>query len=1020
MGANIYRAGLNPVRFWRRTAWVFNVAKWKRPLLRQHLSQYNVRFLALKDDVYKKEQRIRMSLRPVFIVWGRTVPERLEEFSQEFEIPIHHLEDGFMRSIGLGAAHVLPYSLCHDKLGIYYDSGSTSQLEKILLEFDFDNDDKLMKSAQENISKIRELRLSKYNETRSSLASVVYGPKVRRRILVVGQVEDDQSLLYGCSRIMRNAELIQLAVEENPEAQIIYKPHPDVQAGLRKELSNTDDLAHLVEILRISMSMVDALEGVDRVYTLTSLAGFEALIHGVPVTTVGAPFYSGWGLTDDRQLVDRRNRKLTLEKVFAAAYMLYPKYRHPITYKKMTLGDVIEDFREQLDSVPIVTPEKALRRLLPYNLMTGHPVDSRFLYKSTAKKIALVTDSRTSWLVARGFAYQKKNVAIICTRDALANDESLIVDEKILDLISVTSIHKKYSVAMSETEKSAVKLTTTFSDTLRMALDEVTGEHLGKDIVEAMAFGLEDYIYYEALRFFAVRESLDEFDSVVLVLDNPDVNLDIIKSYLFHGRSTSLLGKVFLTCTKDNTKALYLDVSEPAKPKITVPQDIAELKTAFSRFWWSLQKSSYDDYATYGEHVAVCGNVGGLNYAYSPASLKIVETVDKQSELPMLYYNSVLLPVTGQDEVKLISLLADLSKRCAVYNGNITTFRIKYPPEIQAYSNFFGGVFFDRYLELIRQRLPEDFLEIFYPRILKYCESLFSQIIFASEAGHAMERASLFATAMERSHISRILTALAKRKKIVSIGIQPQIISTSPRYKAPVVDQMGVIDSSQVETLVELGADRKNLFPIGSVNIAERHKLLDEAVLSYGTTPPSKSVLFAMQHSAAEEMLAIAHALKKVCEKHNMTLIVKPHPHQELPVLNRIRAFFGECAYARVLARESDTYEAVARSSMVVGLFSSVLLESALYGKDVIVAAFRELDKSIDFSSLGLALKAQDPASLESLMLALVEGGEVAEQLRETRTAYLDANPQLQRPYDAKSVSDFIASRLSIKNKIKN
>ncbi len=1012
LGSDALRIVTRPMTVWRRTAWVFNVAKWKRPLLHRHLSGYNLRFLALKDDVYAKERRIRMSRRPLFVIWGRTVPERIEEFAKEFDIPIHHIEDGFMRSIGLGASHVLPYSLCYDRTGLYYDSSKSSDLESLLRNHDFEGDSRLMDTARRCLASIRELRLSKYNEARTDLASVLYGPKTRPRILVVGQVEDDQSLLHGCARIMSNAELIQLAVEENPDAQVIYKPHPDVQAGLRREISNTSELAHLAEILKVPLSLVDALEGVDRVYTMTSLAGFEAAVHGVPVTTLGAPFYSGWGFTDDRQIVERRTRKLTVEEVFAAAYILYPRYRHPVTYQKMTLPEVIDDFQEQLEGVEIVTPEKALRRLTPYNLVTGHPVDARFLYNSTARHIALVTDSRDSWLVARGLVNSGKRVSIIAARDTLANDESLSIGGDASEAISVTSIHKKYSVAMSDSERNAVKLAGTFSDSLRLALTEIAGEHLSAEIVEALAFGLEDYIYYEALRFYGVKESLDEFDSVAMIFDNSEANLDLIKSYIFHGQAKSVLGKVFLVSTSGGTKQLLADNSKIPSAPLGKPQDIAELRTTFSRFWWSLQKNSYDDYATYGTHVAICGNVGGMNYAYSPASLKIVDTVDKRSTLPMLYYNSTLLPVVGQEEVKMISLLADLSKRCAVYNGNLHSFRSKYPPEIQAYAEFFSGAFFERFLELVRQRLPEGFIDIFRSRILKYCESLFAQIIFTAEAGHAMDRAVLYATAMDRSHISRILAAIARKKKVPSIGIQPQIISTSARYKPPAVDCMGVIDTSQVTTFVDLGADRSALVPIGSVNIAERLRSMDEAVQRFDSSPPKGSILFAMQHSTSFEMLATAQALKDICGRHGFTLIVKPHPHQEFPVLNQVRAMFGDCAFAKVLGKDSDTYDAAARSAMVVGLFSSVLLESALYGKDVIVSAFRDIDASIDFSTLGLAIKVHDPDSLETAIQELVNGGEAARALHESRKAYLEANPQFRRPYDAKSVEAFIASRL--------
>lgn len=1010
--SDIFRSVTAPVTVWRRTAWVFNVAKWKRPLLRRYLSNYNLKFLALKDDVYLKERRIRMSLRPVFVIWGRTLPERLEEFSEEFDIPIHHVEDGFMRSIGLGASHVLPYSLCYDQTGLYYDASRPSDLENILATHDFQSDKELMTRASAAIASIRELRLSKYNEARTDLAAVLYGPKVRRRVLVVGQVEDDQSLLYGCRQIMKNAELIRLAANENPDAQIIYKPHPDVLAGLRKEISNTSDCSHLAEILRVQLSLVDALHGVDRVYTMTSLAGFEALLNGVAVTTIGAPFYAGWGLTDDRQPEIRRTRQLTIEEVFAAAYILYPVYRNPVTFADMRLEEVIDDFKEQLGEVNFLTPEKALKRLKPYNLMTGHSVDSRFLYNSTAKNIAIVTDSPRAWFIARGMAAVGKSVSIIATRDTLANDESLLVSAEEQNALKVTSIHKKYSVAMSKAEKSAVQLTQTFSDSMRLALTEVAGEHLNSEVVEALSFGLEDYIYYESIRFYGIKECLDEFDAVLIYIDNPAASLDIVKSFVFHGKAKSVLGKVFLGVSDGTTKEFLAEISNTSAPVVNAPQDISELKTKFSRFWWSLQKRSFDEYDSYGPHVAVCGNVGGLNYAYSPASLKIVDTVDKRSNLPILFYNSGLLPTSGQEEVKLIALLADLSKRCAVYNGNLGKYRSKYPQDILDSASFFSDQFFERVLELARQRLPEEFVDIFQPRIAKYCESLFAQVIFVAEAGHAMDRAVVYATAMDRSHISRILAALARARKVSSIGIQPQIISTSTRYKPPAVDRMGVIDTSQVEVFSALGASRENLERIGSVNIDARLTSMDEAVKAYGREPEPGSILFAMQHSTSFEMLATAKSLKTICERHGLTLIVKPHPHQELPVLNEVRAIFGKSEFARVMGRDSDTYEAVARSAIIVGLFSSVLLESALYGKDVVISAFREIEESIDFSLSGLAVKVQDEAALEDVILQLKNGGEISRALQVSRNAYLQDNPQLRQPFDGSSVERFIASHI--------
>jgi len=136
-----------------------------------------------------------------------------------------------------------------------------------------------------------------------------------------------------------------IAVLENPDAQVIYKPHPDVMNGHRAMASNPDDVRHICHVLDQDIPLAQAFETIDHVYTITSQAGFEALMRGIPVTTLGCPFYSGWGLTDDRQPTERRQRKLSLEEVFAGAYILYPKYFDPI-YK-----------------VPL-TPEEAVDRLV--------------------------------------------------------------------------------------------------------------------------------------------------------------------------------------------------------------------------------------------------------------------------------------------------------------------------------------------------------------------------------------------------------------------------------------------------------------------------------------------------------------------------------------------------------------------------------------------------------------------------------------------------------------------------------
>ena len=294
----------------KQNALVFNVAKWKRGYVRKFLPEYNLIFLANDADLSKRSRWVRLVFRKRIIVWGRSTLSHIIDYGEEHGIPIFHIEDGFVRSIGLGASHTRPLSLCLDKTGLYYDASSPSDLENYLNHYKFKPSQ--LKYAQECLELIKTLKISKYNEVESNIAEKIYGPKINRRVLVLGQVEDDQSLLWGCEKIFTNAQFLQKVLDENPNAQIIYKPHPDVMGGLRMEIENLEHLRPSIEILDVQLSLYDALHDVDVVYTMTSLGGFEALIHGVPVVTFGAPFYAGWGLTDDRQPVERRTRKRTL------------------------------------------------------------------------------------------------------------------------------------------------------------------------------------------------------------------------------------------------------------------------------------------------------------------------------------------------------------------------------------------------------------------------------------------------------------------------------------------------------------------------------------------------------------------------------------------------------------------------------------------------------------------------------------------------------------------------------------
>lgn len=248
------------------------------------------------------------------------------------------IEDGFVRSKGLGAKLIPPLSLVLDDMGIYYDPTRPSQLEELIRMRRLLRPDQ-KERAQRLIERLNGAALSKYNVGRAVFGDVPAG----QRILVPGQVEDDASVLLGTKVVSTNLELLSAARAANPDAVILYKPHPDVEAGLRQGHIAQNDLDALCDGVLADVDPIAAINAVDEVWTMTSLLGFEALLRGKPVTCHGAPFYAGWGLTTDLGAVPaRRSTKVSLEALVHATLIDYPRYFDPVTGMACPVEVVIE------------------------------------------------------------------------------------------------------------------------------------------------------------------------------------------------------------------------------------------------------------------------------------------------------------------------------------------------------------------------------------------------------------------------------------------------------------------------------------------------------------------------------------------------------------------------------------------------------------------------------------------------------------------------------------------------------
>jgi capsular polysaccharide export protein len=316
--------------------------RWKRPRLQAFFGAE--RRLRFTDDPARAARIARDEGRQV-MVWAGTAPDT-------FPLPLARVEDGFLRSRGLGAALVPPLSLVRDELGIHFDPGRESALDRAIAALPPPGG---LDRAARLIAALRAGGLSKYN-TGGALPPLPAG----HRILVPGQVEDDASIRLGCGAIRSNLGLLQAVRAANPNAVILYKPHPDVAAGLRPGAIAPDRLAGLADAVLSGTDPAAALAAADELWTMTSLMGFEALIRGLPVTCLGAPFYAGWGLTRDLgPPVPHRRARPGLAALAHAALFAYPRYFDPVSRRPCPPEVVVE----RLVRGPLPSPGPANRAL---------------------------------------------------------------------------------------------------------------------------------------------------------------------------------------------------------------------------------------------------------------------------------------------------------------------------------------------------------------------------------------------------------------------------------------------------------------------------------------------------------------------------------------------------------------------------------------------------------------------------------------------------------------------------------
>ncbi|MEM8822303.1 MAG: capsular polysaccharide biosynthesis protein [Pseudomonadota bacterium] len=305
----------------RARAWREDRAGWSAPGMRLAKRAPLRRFLS-KRVTFRDDPKRRK------IVWG-------DGHSEYPSKPLVHtgrvqgvyagcmrVENGFLGLRDPGA-DTSPVSLVLDKQGIYYDPAQRSDLEDAI-ERAATLPPEALDRARKLRRSIREARLSENNHS----GQIPDLPDTHI-ILIPGQVADDASIRFGTAEVTDNAQLLAETRKVNPDAFIIYQPHPDVEAGLREGAIDAIE----ADLIASNVDPIALVEKASEVWTMTSPMGFDALLRDTPVTTFGAPFYAGWGLTDDKGKTParRRSARPSLDALIHAVLIDYPRYFDPIT-----------------------------------------------------------------------------------------------------------------------------------------------------------------------------------------------------------------------------------------------------------------------------------------------------------------------------------------------------------------------------------------------------------------------------------------------------------------------------------------------------------------------------------------------------------------------------------------------------------------------------------------------------------------------------------------------------------------
>lgn len=282
----------------------------------------------------------------MFAGWGYgEYSQKAQRIAQKHNKPFIFLEDGFLRSPFVSSLSKQPYSLVIDTKAPYYDSSVVTDLENLICKTTLSLEQR--HNAQIAIDFFVNKKLGKFTIINDIDNAMLPNGFEQDSILLIDQVAGDLSLQYGQVTPEVAKYAFDFIVEAYPNKKIYLKLHPEVLAGKKK---GCFDFSHKQKnVICISdIDLISLLAVKPHLFVLTSLAGFEGVLHGCPVTVFGLPWYAGYGLTNDKHsdavTLAKRRKPVDLQTVFHCAYMIYSHYVNPISRKRTDFFTLMQHF----------------------------------------------------------------------------------------------------------------------------------------------------------------------------------------------------------------------------------------------------------------------------------------------------------------------------------------------------------------------------------------------------------------------------------------------------------------------------------------------------------------------------------------------------------------------------------------------------------------------------------------------------------------------------------------------------